>query len=374
MEILILGGTGAMGKALVDELGNRGDTLYITSRRSIRSENSNVNYIQGNAHDLNFIQVLLNRHYDAIVDFMVYHTKEFEERMHLFLASTNQYMYLSSCRVYAQSEEPLLENSDRLYDVCKDSDYLATDEYALTKAKQENMLIKSSKNNWTIIRPYITYSNERMQLGVFEKEEWLYRALKGKPIVFTSDIATKSTTLTSGKDVAKAMACLIGNKKAYGEIYHITGNQSMTWADILKIYSSAIEKVTGKRPEICMLFNAVDTRAIGSLAQLKYDRLYNRVFDNSKIVNATDGKIAFESMEEGLTKAVTEFIDGQHTFKQIIWKYEARKDRLSGYKTPLSEIPGRKNKFNYIVHRYIPIVGRYIEMVKDSDNSRRLKS
>lgn len=374
MEILILGGTGAMGKSLVDELAKRGDTLYITSRRSIKSENSNVNYIQGNAHDLNFLRALLSRHYDAIVDFMVYHTKEFEERIHLFLASTDQYMFLSSCRVYAQSEEPLRENSDRLYDVCKDSEYLATDEYALTKAKQENILMKSGQKNWTIIRPYITYSNERMQLGVFEKEEWLYRALKGKPIVFTSDIAAKRTTLTSGKDVAKAMACLIGNKKAYGEIYHITGNQSMTWGNILEIYCNAIEKVKGKRPEIFMLSKAVKTKAIGNLAQLKYDRLYNRMFDNSKIINETDGKIVFEGMEEGLTKAVTEFIEGQHSFKQIIWKYEARKDRFSGYRTPLSEIPGKKNKINYIVYRYIPFIGKYIEMIKGSDNYRRLKS
>jgi len=98
------------------------------------------------------------------------------------------------------------------------------------------------------------------------------------------------------------------------------------------------------------------------------------MLNNSKIINATDGKIVFEGIEEGLTKAVTEFIEGQHPFKQIIWKYEARKDRFSGYRTPLSEIPGKKNKFNYIVYRYIPFIGKYIEMIKGSDNYRRLKS
>ena len=67
----------------------------------------------------------------------------------------------------------------RLLDVSHDSIYLKTDEYALAKARQEDILRKSGKNNWTIIRPYITYSESRLQLGVLEKEAWLYRALKG---------------------------------------------------------------------------------------------------------------------------------------------------------------------------------------------------
>ena len=40
------------------------------------------------------------------------------------------------------------------------------------------------------------------QLGVLEKELWLYRALNGRTIVFSKDIAEKSTTLTYGYDVA----------------------------------------------------------------------------------------------------------------------------------------------------------------------------
>lgn len=53
---------------------------------------------------------------------------------------------------------------------------LSIDEYAITKAHQENLLINSKNKNWTIIRPYITYSEQRLQLGTFEKEDWLYRA------------------------------------------------------------------------------------------------------------------------------------------------------------------------------------------------------
>lgn len=54
--------------------------------------------------------------------------------------------------------------------MCRDEDYIKTDEYALQKARQENILLGSKYKNWTIIRPYITYNKERLQLGVLEKK------------------------------------------------------------------------------------------------------------------------------------------------------------------------------------------------------------
>ena len=69
-----------------------------------------------------------------------------------------------------------LSSAERVYLITyKDEEYLKTDEYALSKARQEDILHRSGKNNWTVIRPYITYSEIRLQLGVLEKELWLYR-------------------------------------------------------------------------------------------------------------------------------------------------------------------------------------------------------
>ena len=184
MEILVLGGTGAIGAHLVSLLSNiGGHNLFVTTRRKMLNER-NVTYLVGNAHDESFMSELLKRHYDAIVDFMSYKTSEFQHRYKKYLEATSQYVFLSSARVYADCGKSLItEKSPRLLDVCKDEAYLKTDEYALTKARQENLLLSSNKNNWTIIRPYITYSEKRLQLGVLEKEYWLYRALHGRTIV-----------------------------------------------------------------------------------------------------------------------------------------------------------------------------------------------
>ncbi|WP_429885676.1 NAD-dependent epimerase/dehydratase family protein, partial [Geoalkalibacter halelectricus] len=220
-NILVLGGTGAMGSHLVQLLAERGDKVSVTTRSS-QGPSADIEYIQGNAREDSFLDPILARKWDAIVDFMVYTTPDFERRASKLLASTNQYLFLSSARVYAESTEPIGEDSPRLLDICVDSKFLATDEYALAKARQENILKQSGRHNWTIIRPYITYGEQRLQLGVLEKEGWLYRALQGRTIVFSKDIVGKLSTLTYGLDVAAAIAALIGNTRALGEAYQIT--------------------------------------------------------------------------------------------------------------------------------------------------------
>ena len=172
MDILILGGTGAMGVPLVAILKKEGHELYVTSRRKMTSE-ENLHYIQGNAKDPVVFTSLLNRKYDVIIDFMVYSTDELERRLPELLSHTGQYCFFSSSRVCAESKKPITEDSPRLLDACTDQEYLYTDEYALAKAREENLLRKSQERNWTIIRPYITYNDYRLQLGVYEKENWL---------------------------------------------------------------------------------------------------------------------------------------------------------------------------------------------------------
>ena len=251
MKILILGGTGAMGVDLVQLLATRNNEVIVTSRSSHKSEYNNVRYVQCNAHEDAALMNLVEKegNIDAVVDFMVYyHIDQLKSRLIYLLSHTGQYLFLSSSRVYANSENLLTEDSPRLLDVCEDKEYLSTHEYAIEKAREENLLIESGYSNWTVIRPYITYSEIRLQLGVLEKEQWLYRALHGRSIVFSKDIAEHITTLTRGRDVARGIADIIGNKNAYGQAYHITTTDYISWKELFDYYLEIIEEITGKRP------------------------------------------------------------------------------------------------------------------------------
>ncbi|KUK56753.1 MAG: NAD-dependent epimerase/dehydratase, partial [Bacteroidetes bacterium 38_7] len=278
MKVLLLGGTGAIGKELVHLLSASGIETIVTSRK-IREDERLVRYIQGNAQDVKFLQEFLaGNQWDAIVDFMVYTTPSFNERVNLLLSSTSQYVFISSARVYADSDQPITENSFRLLDVCEDQRFLSTDEYSLAKARQEDILGNSGSHNWTIIRPYITYSEKRLQLGVFEKEEWLYRALHGRTIVFSKDIYTKKTTMTYGLDVAKGIFAIIGNSKSFGETFNITTKNSYTWKYIVSNYLEVLEKHLGYRPKVMLQDLDKFLMCKSAKYQILYDRLYNRQF------------------------------------------------------------------------------------------------
>jgi len=361
MNILVLGGTGAMGRPIVKILADRGENVFVTSRSTKKSEN-NIEYITGNAHDKTFIEKLLNeRHYEAIIDFMVYSSNEFEERYDMFCKNTEQYVFFSSSRVYADSSDaPIIEESPRLLDACKDEEYLKTDEYALSKAREENILLNSKYKNYTIIRPYITYFDNRLQLGVYEKETWLQRALNGKKIVFSQDVAEKYTTLTYAHDVSLRIADLIGKKEAFGEVFHIASGVPVKWENVLEIYLNALEKYTGKRPEVFMTEKFEPFIAKNNTYQLKYDRLFDRKFNPTKINNVYGRIDEFVLPEIGLDNCVKNFIQNKETFLYKNWLHEGVLDKISGDKENIFKIPGWKNQIKYILGKYFWFVAKYI--------------
>lgn len=350
MNILVLGGTGAMGSSIIDILVNSGHQLVVTSRKK-RNSFPNVKYIQGNAKDKFFLDQLLQiSRWDAIIDFMVYSTEEFGGKYRKFLNSTDQYIYLSSARVYANSEDFINEDSSRLLDTIKDKDYLRSDEYAIAKARQEDLLFYSGKKNWTIVRPYITYNTNRLQLGVLEKEYWLYDVMKGRPIVFSEDIANKYTTLTHGKDVANSIASLVGEEKALGEHFHVTSNDSILWKDVLSIYYDEVSKNGYISPEPILQKRNEFLSWYPGYYQVIYDREYHRKFDNSKISKFVNVK-SFIPANEGLRRSIQEFINTPN-FNSIDWNSAAIKGGLTGHNVKLSEIKTARDKMKYQLNRF----------------------
>ncbi len=347
-KILILGGTGAMGKHLVDLLEGTDNDVVVTSRSPRRSCN-NIRYVQGNAHDMNFVLPLMQDGVDVVVNFMVYDTQEFGSVIETYLSHCKQYIHLSTARVYSDVDEVITEDTPRLLDVCKDEEYLATDEYALTKARQENILFASGRHNYTIVRPYITYSESRLQLGVNEKESWLFRALKGHSIVFSEDIASKYTTLTYGLDVARCIVALMGRDEALGEAFHITTEENIRWADVLALYLDVLERITGKRPNVSMQEFSPNLTG-GGKWQVKYDRWYNRKFDNTKIKRIMDTN-DFLSPRVGLRDCLQHFLMHPQ-FSNIGWRKEAELDRLS-HEVHAPFVQGNiKDILRYYVYRF----------------------
>lgn len=352
-----------MGVPLTKILADKRHRVYVTSRRARVSEVENVTFLQGYAHDLSFIKCALSgSHYDAIVDFMSYSTKEFQERYAIMLEAARQYIFISSARVFAECKGKISEDSPRLLDACRDEAYLATDEYALAKARQENLLRSSGRTNWTIIRPSITYNDYRLQMGAFDKEGWLYRALHGRSIVLSRDVADKLTAMTHGADLTRALANMIGQGSALGKAFNIATEKSYTWRQILPFYLDVLEEVTGSRPRVVEAEQSVKMRD-GSRYQIMYARSLNRSFDASALKPYVDVS-TFLDAKEGLRTALRNFLKAPR-FDAINWRHEAWNDRECGERTPLSEIPSTGARIEYICYRYrLPLLYRAYRKAK----------
>lgn len=332
-KVLILGGTGAMGTFLVEILNQTNEwKIIVTSRSDHSTEYSNVKYIKGNARDKAFLEKICNNNqFDAIVDFMNYDYDEFRDRVSILVNASKHYIFLSSSRVYDYSNKPLVESDNRLVDTSEDKKFLKTQRYALRKARQEDVLQCLENKNWTIIRPYITYSNLRLQLGVYEKEQWLYRLLNGKGLIIRKEILDKYTALTYGSDVAYGISKILCKKLAYRESIHIVTEETMKWREILNLYLDVIEEELEKRP---MIYESDNIEKIEELFEggynTKYDRLWDRKFDNQK-ANKICGSINYLNMRQGLRKCLKEFInmwkkEGNKIFLNIIPEFEEYMD------------------------------------------------
>ena len=346
-SVLVMGGTGVMGASLIEQLQQRGYVVIVTTRQQITS--NGIRYWQCNARKDAFLDELKNKHFDAIVDFMGYKTDEFKKRIDIMLSSTDHYCFISSARVFADSQQPITELSPKLLDVCTDSAYLQTDEYALTKARQERLLQSSPMSNWTIIRPYITYGRNRFQLEAMEKEEWLYRAMKGRTVLVSKDILDKRTTMTSGQDVARTIVSVLENDCSKGEDYNVVGTDSLRWREVLQLYAESFKTSIGKEMKIKEVDDAMEIHYPWAKYQVIYDRMFNRCFSNKKLSHLIDTS-SFLSMKEGVQESIAKFLLNP-SFKSIDWNMEASKDRITGEYTRLKDIPGLKTKGRYLYHR-----------------------
>ena len=298
-----MGGTGAIGDYLIPQLLRDGHKVYITSRSGGRN-GINTHFIIGDAKDYTFLEaVLANKRYDAIVDFMVYSTTEFNERAPLLLNNTDQYVYISSYRVFSNKDKVITENTPQLLNVSEDSEFLSTDEYALSKARGEVVLQKNKQKNWTIVRPSITYSKKRFQLGVLEANIFVRRALEGKKIVFPQEMLDKKTTMTWAGDAAKMISMLILNKKALGEDFNVVTAENPTWREVIEYYQKTLKL------EVVYVTLKNFLKIYPQEYQVIYDRMYDRVMDNGKILSFTGlSSSELAPLDKTLNKELKRFI------------------------------------------------------------------
>ena len=287
-KVLVLGATGAMGQYLVPRLASMGYRVDAVALVDPREPVPGVSYLKANVKEPGVLQKLLGNRYDGIVDFMISSSWELPGRLACFLDHTDHYIYLSSYRIYDNKEHPIRESSPRLIDASENIVLRNSDDYSIYKARGENILRSFSRKNWTIIRPAITYSLMRYQLVTLEAPNTVGRARAGKAAVVPEQAKNVQATMSWAGDVARMIAGLLFLDQARGETYTVSTSEHRTWGEIADYYKEIcnLQSIWVDKEEYISILNS-DPYSFGARWQLEYDRLFDRIIDNSKILAAT---------------------------------------------------------------------------------------
>jgi len=241
MKLLLIGGTGVLSSAVTSEALKQGITVSMINRgNNTHLIPQGVQFLQADISDHNKILSLLKgQKFDAVIDFLCFTEEQIDYSYKLFKEYVNQYVFISSCAVYNTTIcNYCEEDSPKVLDVWP---------YSVDKVNCENYLIKIAqevKIPYTIIRPCVTYGNTRIPYGIMPFYGYhgtiIERIKHGKPVL-TWDGAKNRCNITRVEDFAVGMVGLLGNVKAYNDVFNICGDETPTWKEVLDALSKSIE-------------------------------------------------------------------------------------------------------------------------------------
>ena len=131
----------------------------------------------------------------------------------------------------------------------------------------------------------------RYQLVTLEVQNTVARARAGKKVIVPIEAKDKAATMSWAGDVAKMIALLLFKKEAMRETFSVTTSEHHTWGEIAEYYREicGLEAVWVPEEEFLAALGPNDLTV--ARRQLEYDRLFDRIMDNSKILSVTGMRV-----------------------------------------------------------------------------------
>ena len=296
MKVLYIGGTGEISYACVLESLKLGHEVVLLNRGQTAQElPSGVRVLAGDLSQTPGYDALRGERFDAVCQFVAFDEARIEKDLLAFEGAADQYVFISSASVYAK---PITRFERITEATAVDNPFW---EYSQKKARMEARLLEWHRQGRlpvTIVRPSHTY-RRRFPSALGGGDWTARRMLEGLPVVVHGD-GTALWTLTHASDFAKPFARLLGNPRALGEAFHITGEGVHSWDEIL----STVARVLGVEPRLVHV--ASDTLVAYEPAwrgPLHGDKAPSTLFDNSKVKRIAGDFETSVGLEQGLAQA-----------------------------------------------------------------------
>ncbi len=294
LDVLFIGGTGQISLPCVELAVKAGHKVSVFNR-GIRDEKlpRKVKVIAGDMKDEKAYRRLGRTRWDVVCQFMVFRPEQMQLDIDTFTGSVGQYVFISSASVY--------EKPARHYVITEKTPAVNPYwPYSQDKIACEELLRKQKKLPWTIVRPSHTVRSG-LPTMMNEGDMVAHRMLAGKPVIICGD-GTNPWTLTRSEDLAAPFTNLLGNSKALGEVFHITGDKGFTWNDIYH----AIAKGLGVEVKIVHVPTDTLVRYRRDWeGPLVGDKTWTALFDNSKVKRVAGKFTCAEDLDVILAEPVS---------------------------------------------------------------------
>lgn len=322
MKVLFLGGTGIISTACTELAVARGFEVTLLNR-SRREAIKGAHQLTGDINDPGIARTLGPATWDVVVDFLAFDPAAIEQRLQLFRARTDQYVFISSASAYQKpaTHLPITESTP-----------LANPfwDYSRKKIAAEERLMRAYRDEGfpvTIVRPSLTYGNLVVPLAVNSWERSftaIARLRAGQPLIIPGDGLTL-WTITHNSDFAKGLVGLLGHAGAIGHAIHITSDESLTWD---QIYAYTAEAAGVSSPRFVHIASDFITACLPDMTgTLTGDKSHSALFDNTKVKRLVPDYVATMRYRDGIKKTITWF-DADPRRQAIDQEENARWDKL----------------------------------------------
>ena len=308
MKALFIGGTGTISSAITRLVSENSDwQLFLINRGNRISEVPDG--VTNLTVDINDEKTVLNligdMQFDVVCDFIGFVLEQVERDIRLFKGRTRQYIYISSASAYRKPlASPFITESTSLANPFW--------QYSRDKIACEDLLLRQFREDGfpvTIVRPSHTYCERGVPVAVRgNKGSWqvMKRMLEGKPVIIPGD-GTSLWTITHNSDFARAFVGLMGNPKAIGEAFQLTGDDHLTWNQIYQTIADALG-VELKAFHVSSDFLAAVGSRFDMTGNLLGDKAHTVIFDNTKLKRAVPGFRSEIRYDQGLRMSVAHIL------------------------------------------------------------------
>jgi len=329
VKVLLIGGTGCISGDIAALAAQKsGIELYLLNRgnrpkfippgaRCIQADISKPDEVRASIQGMDF---------DVVADFLSYGVDQLNRNLDVFRGRCGQYIFISSAAVYRTKSPSEIITEDKTMVGNTLWSYGRNKILAERRLGAEH---DSSGLNYTIVRPAFTYNKLRILHPVgpgHQTHSWTIanRILQGKPLLMHDD-GTAFCTVTHTEDFAKAFVGLCGNSKAFGEAFHITSDEYLTWNRVAELVGDAL----GAKPNLCHVpAHDLGFELGGDFGEKLIFFSNNSILDSRKVRALVPEFVCVTRFAEGIRRTIQFYLDNPE-YQVVHEEFDRKMDEIA---------------------------------------------